>query len=65
MTELEKQNRKTPTKYRWGKIDVIPLLPLLGVNHRQTLMHMSKRLVYIYTTEKLINQFAIGYMINP
>ena len=24
-----------------------------------------QRLVYIYTTEKQMNQFAIGYMINP
>ena len=26
---------------------------------------MSKILVYLYTTEKRINQFAIGYIINP
>ena len=48
-----------------GKIDVIPLLPLLGVNHRQYLLNMYKILVYIYTSEKRINQFEIGYMIKP
>ena len=47
------------------KIDVIALLPLLGVNNCQNLLHMSKILVYLYTTDKRINQFAIGYMINP
>ena len=47
-----------------GKIDAIPLFPLLWVNNRQLLLNMSKRLVYIYTTYKIINQFSIGYMIN-
>ena len=46
-------------------IDVISILPLLGINHRQPLIHMSKILVCIYTTEKKINQFSIGYMTNP
>ena len=48
-----------------GKMNVIPLLPLLGVNHRQPVLHIYKILVYLYTTNKRINQFAIGYMINP
>ena len=26
---------------------------------------MSKRMVYIYTIDEQINQFEIGYMINP
>ena len=26
---------------------------------------MPKRMVHIYTTGKTINQFVIGYMINP
>ena len=47
------------------KIDVIPLLALLGVNHSQPILHMYKIFVYIYTTDKQINQFEIGYMINP
>ena len=47
-----------------GKIDVIPLLPLLGVNHRQPILYMSKILVYLYGTDKHVNQFAVGFMIN-
>ena len=38
---------------------------MLGANHGQFLLHMSRILVYTYTTEKLISQFAIGYMVNP
>ena len=56
---------KEPSRDRWEKIDVIPLFTFLGVNNLQPILHMSERLVYIYTTEKQINKFAIGYMINP
>ena len=56
---------KIETKYRWETLDVIPLLPLVGVNHRQPILHMSKILVYMYTTDERINIFSIGYMINP
>ena len=40
-----------------GEIDVIPLFLLLGVNHCQPLIHMSKILFFIYTREKQINPF--------
>ena len=39
-----------------GKIDFIPLFTLLGVNHRQPLLHLSKRMVYLFTIKKQINQ---------
>ena len=35
------------------------------VNHHLPILHMSKRMVHIYTTDKTINQFEFGYMINP
>ena len=38
---------------------------IVGVNHRLPILHMFKRMVHIYTTDKTINQFANGYMINP
>ena len=47
------------------KIEVIPLFLLLGLNHRQPVLHTSKILVYIYTTDECINKFAISYMIKP
>ena len=46
-------------------MDVIPLFPLLGVNHRQPLLYMSKIFVSVNTLEEGINQFSIGCMINP
>ena len=47
-----------------GIVYVIPLLPLVGVNHCQPILHIPKGLVYLCTTYKCINQFAIGYMIK-
>ena len=40
-------------------------MPIVGVNNNQPILHISKRMVYCYTTYENINQFAIGYMINP
>ena len=40
-------------------------MPLVGVNQRQPILYMSKRMVHCYYTDEIINQFAIGYMISP
>ena len=56
---------KIENKYRWETLDDIPLLTLVGVNHRQPILIFSKRMVHIYSIDDSINQFAIGYMINP
>ena len=55
---------KIPRKDRWENW-CYPLFPLLEVNHFQPILHMSKILVYIYTTDECIIKFTIGYMLNP
>ena len=40
-------------------------MSLVGVNHCQPILNMSKKIVHCYYTDEIINQFAIGYMINP
>ena len=40
-------------------------MPLVGVNHRQPILHMYKIMVHWYSTYETINQFAICYSINP
>ena len=40
-------------------------MPILGVNSHLPILHMSKRMVHIYTTGKTIDKFVIGHMINP
>ena len=52
-------------KYKWETLDVIPLMPLLGANYRQPILHMSKIMVHCYSADESINQFSIGYMITP
>ena len=49
----------------WGISVFIPLMPIVGVNHRLPILHMYKIMVHIYTTEKTVHKFSIGYMINP
>ena len=64
MIELEKEKKKNPGKDKWETLDVIPLIPLIGVNNRQHILHMYKRMVQCYSAYESINQYSIGYMIN-
>ena len=41
------------------------LQSLLGSNHRLTLSHMSKSYTGLEETNEGINEFSIGYMMNP
>ena len=41
------------------------MLSLLGANYRLPLFHMAKRFIWLNETKKRINEFTIGYMINP
>ena len=61
MTELENKIKV----YKQETLDVITLIPLLGANHRQPILHMYKKIVQCYSIDESINQFEIGYMINP
>ena len=54
-----------PTKYKWEYCDVILLLSLLGVNNCLPLLYTSKTFIYMNIIGKGMNQFAIGYMVNP
>ena len=56
---------KSSAKYKLEIPAVIPLIPIVGVNNRLPILHMSKRMVHIYTTEKTVHKLAIGYMVNP
>ena len=65
MIESEKQNKNVPGKYKWETSAIIALMSLIGVNHVQPKLNKYKRMVHCYSTDKTINKFAIGYMINP
>ena len=38
---------------------------MLGVNNSLPLLYMSKKFVYLHNTEERINEFLIGYIVNP
>ena len=62
---MEKEKKQLPGKDKLETLDVILLMPLVGVNHPQPLLHMSKIMFLCYSTDETINQFSIGYMTNP
>ena len=62
---IGKIREKVPGKYKWETLNVITLVPLVGLNNLKPIFHMSKRMVHCYSTDETINQFAIGYTINP
>ena len=43
----------------------MPLFPLLGANHHIILLHMAKCFIWLEEKKERINEFYIGYMINP
>ena len=65
MIELEKEKKKVPGKDKWETPATIPLIPLVGLNHRQDILHMPRIMVHYYSTDETINQFATGCIINP
>ena len=38
---------------------------LLGTNHFLHLLHMAKSYIFLEKIKERINEFSIGYMINP
>ena len=63
--EVWNENKKIKNKYRWNYCHHMPMLPLLGDNHRLPLLHIAKSFIWINETKKRINESKIGYMINP
>ena len=60
-----KKSKKVPGKDKWETLAVIPLIPYVGVNNRQPILHMYKRMVHWYSTDETNINFEIGYTINP
>ena len=65
MIEVGNENKKNNNKYRWNYCHHMPMLSLLGTNHRLPLFYMAKLFICLNETKQLINEFNIGYIINP
>ena len=46
-------------------MDILDMQSLLGTNCRMPLLHMSKSYIWLEETNQRINEFYIGYMLNP
>ena len=58
-------NKKIEKKHKWNKLYLLSMESVLGVSCRITLLHMSKRKVYIDITNERINEFSFAYICNP
>ena len=59
------QNKTIQTQDKWNNLNPMNIQYLLGTNHRLPLSHMVKSYIWIEETNECINEFSIGYMINP
>ena len=46
-------------------MNILDMQYMLGTNCRMTLLYMSKSYIWIEETNQRINEFSIGYMMNP
>ena len=58
-------NKKNQTQDKWNHLNLMHIQYLLGTNHRLPLSHMDERYIWLKETLERINEFSIGYMINP
>ena len=58
-------NEIIETKDKWNQMNILNMQSMLGDNCRMPLLHMSKSYIWLEETKKFINEFSIGYMMNP
>ena len=63
--EVGYQNQKNQTQDKWNHLNNMHMQSLLWTNHRLPLSHMDKSYICLEETKERINEFSIGYMINP
>ena len=56
---------KIGTKDKWNQLNIIEIQSMLGTNHRPPLSHMAKSCIWLEERYQRINEFSIGYIINP
>ena len=59
------ENKTIETKYKWNQLNIMDIQFMLGTNHRLPLSPMAKSYIWLEETNQRINEFYIGYMINP
>ena len=59
------ENKKIENKDKWNQLNLLDTQSLLGANHHMPLSHMAKSYIWIEEKNQIINEFSIGYMVNP
>ena len=62
---VDYMNKIIETKDKWNQINVLNIQSMLVANCHMLLLHMSKSYIWIEEINQRINEFSIGYMINP
>ena len=65
MISFGNDDKNNNNKDRWNYCHHMTVLSLLGANYRLPLFHMAKLFIWLTETKQRINDFTIGYMINP
>ena len=53
------------TRDKWNQLNLMSIQYLVGTNHCLPLSHMAKSYIWLEETNQHINEFSIGYMMNP
>ena len=59
------KNKTIENKDKWNQLNLLDIKYMLGTNHFMPLSHMDKSYIWIEETNQRINEFSIGYMMNP
>ena len=59
------KNKTIETKEKRNQINLIDIKYMLGTNHLLPLSHMAKNYICLEATNQRINEFSIGYTMNP
>ena len=59
------KNKTIKTKEKWKQLNIIDIQSLLGTNNSMSLSHMDRSYIWLEETNQRINEFSIGYTMNP
>ena len=59
------KKNKIETKDKWNQLNIMDIKYMLGTNNCMPLSHMAKSYICIEEKNQRINEFSIGYMMNP
>ena len=59
------KDKTIQTQDKWNQLNLMNIQYMLGTNHRLPLSHMDKIYICLEETNQRINEFSIGYTMNP